>query len=404
MPPDPSGPGEVLNFRGGQLDRLVVASATVRDVDTETRELLATVLEEQSSATPERVLLHTCHRVELIALVGAAEELSHLPDGMRQYVGLAAAERVMLVAGGLDSAVIAEEQVLGQVRDAYSSALERGQTGAVMNELLRRAIRFGKRVQSFAQPIGDRSLADRAARWVEDRVAPPSGRPLRALVLGTGEMARSLATHFAAGGAWVTVASRSVERANRAIAALAYPERHDAAFIADALAGPLPHDIVAIAVRGGMTRLEGRHLDGRVPLVVDLSSPTSVAPDAAARLGDRMLDLDRLGVADAARRLAPEAERRLRMEAEAEASSFAAWLEVRGSGDGIAMLRAHAEEVRRRHLDRLRHRSNLDSELAAAIDAMTAAMFAELLHPPLVRLRRDPEAAARVRQVFGIDR
>ncbi|MEX0625264.1 MAG: hypothetical protein WD402_01830 [Chloroflexota bacterium] len=403
MPPVLPGPGERPARRGTQLDRLVVASATVRDVDTGARELLAAVLEERSGGSVEQVLLHTCHRVELIALAGADAEMADLPHAMRQYAGLAAVERVMLVAGGLDSAVIAEEQILGQVRDAYASALERGQTGPVVNELLRRAIRFGRRVRSFAQPIGDRSLADRAARWVEARVAPPSGRPLQALVVGTGEMARTLATHFAAGGACVTVASRSAERADRVIAALAHAERHDAALISDALAGPLLHDIVVIAVRGGVTRLEGRHLDGRAPLVVDLSSPASVAPEAAARLGDLLLDLDRLGVADEARRLSPKVERRLRIEAQAEARAFAAWLEVRGSGDGIAMLRALADNVRRRHLARLRLRSSLDDEQAAAVEAMTAAMLGELLHAPTLRLRNDPEAAARVRQVFGIE-
>lgn len=402
-------PSDLPSPRGGpargetQLDRLVVASATVRDVDTEARELLAAILEERTNGSVERVLLHTCHRVELIALVGAAEDIADLPDAMRQYAGLVAAERVMLVAGGLDSAVIAEEQVLGQVRDAYASALDRGETGPVLNELLRRAIRFGRRVRSFAQPIGDRSLADRAARWVDERVARPPERPLHVLVVGTGEMARSLATHFAADGALVTVASRSSERADRVVAALAHAKRHDAALISDALAGPLAHDIVAIAVRGGVTRLEDRHLDDRAPLVVDLSSPTSVAPEAAARLGERLLDLDRLGVAEEARRLSPEVERRLRIEAQAESRAFAAWLEGRGSGDGIAMLRAHAEDVRRRHLERLRLKSSLDDEQVAAVEAMTTAMFGELLHGPTLRLRSDPDAAARVREVFGIE-
>jgi glutamyl-tRNA reductase len=372
-------------------------------MDTDAREMLAAALEARSSGTAERVLLHTCHRVELIAFVGAAENLADLPDAMQRSSGLAAAERVMLVAGGLDSAVLAEEQVLGQVRDAYRSALSRGQTGPVTNELLRRAIRFGKRVRSFAQPIGDRSLADRAARWVEERLALPSERRLRALVVGTGEMGRALARHFAAFGAWVTVASRSGERAEDCIAALPHGERHSAALISEAMAGPLPYDVVAIAVRSGTALLESRHLGGQRLLVVDLCSPSAVTADAAARLGDRLLDLDRLGVAGEARRLSADVERRLRREAHAEAQGFVAWLEVRASGDAIVMLRAHGEDVRRRHLERLRLKSSLDEEQAAAVEAMTVAMFGELLHGPTLRLRHDPDAAARVREVFGIE-
>jgi glutamyl-tRNA reductase len=386
-----------------QLDRLVVASATFRDHDTDGREALAAALDATASGTGERVLLHTCHRVELIAFAGPEGNLSYLPAKLERVHGLAAAERIMLVASGLDSAVLAEEQVLGQVRDAYRSALSHGQTGPVTNELLRRSIRFGKRVQSFAQPIGDRSLADRAMRWIEERMRSPVGRPMAALVVGTGEMGRVLATHLATYGAAVTVASRDGDRAARLIVKLPHPERHAATMISQALAEPLHHDVVAIAVRSGTTRLDSRHLNGQRLLVVDLSSPGAVTPDAAARLGDRLLDLDRLGVAGEARRLSAKVERRLRIEAVAEAKGFAEWLGVRASGDGIAMLRAHAEEVRRRHLERLRLKSSLDDEQAAAVEAMTVAMFGELLHGPTLRLRDDPDAAAQVREVFGIE-
>ena len=385
-----------------ELSRLVVASATFRDHDTGRREALAATLDARAGGLPEHVVLHTCHRVELIAFTGAAGRLPNLPGTFQRTSGWAAAERVMLVASGLDSAVLAEEQVLGQVRDAYRSALSRSQTGPVINELLRRSIRFGKRVQSFAQPIGDRSLADRAMRWIEQRVSPP-GRPLAALVVGTGEMGRVLAAGLATGGSSVTVASRNGERAARLVAELPHPERHAATLISDALAGPLHHDVVAIAVRGGTTRLDSRHLDGRHLLVVDLSSPSVVMPDLAEQLGERLLDLDRLGVGGEARRLSATVERRLRKEAGAEASGFAAWLEVHASGDAIAMLRAHGEGVRRRHLERLRLKGSLDDEQVAAVEAMTAAMLGELLHGPTLRLRHDPDAAARVREVFGIE-
>ena len=395
-------PNSAPGGRSQQIDRLIVASATFRDVDTKAREALASALEGYSSGLGERVLLHTCHRVELILFVEPRADLSGLPESLQKSSGSAAAERVMLIAGGLDSAVLAEEQVLGQVRDAYRSALGRGHTGQVTNELLRRSIRFGKRVRSFAQPIGDRSLADRAARWVKVRLSSGSDVPMRALVVGTGETGRLLASRLATDGASVTVASRSAERAGAVIAQLPHAGRHRAVLAADALSGPLLQDVVAIAVRGGKTRVEARNLHARLPLVVDLSSPASVTPEAAARLGDRLLNLDRLG-SPGARRLSADVEHRLRNEARAEASAFAAWVEFRASGDGIALLRGHAEEIRRRHLDRLRQKGRFDHEQAAALEAMTAAMFGELLHVPTVRLGHDAEAAARVREVFGIE-
>lgn len=389
---------------GSQLNRLVVASLTMRETDTAEREALADELVRHPALFAEQVLLHTCHRVELIAFEQPAADVANLPGAMRRTRGLAAAERVFMVAGGLDSAVLAEEQVLGQVRQAYQLALSSGHTGPATNELLRRAIRFGKRVRSFAQPTGDRSLADRAVRWVEERLVElPTARPPRVLVIGTGEMGRALATHFAAVGSFVTIASRSATRAADQVADLPHRHRHAAVLTIEAMAGPLTHDVVAIALRGGATHVEKRHLNGPVQLVVDLSSPSCVSGEAATVLGDRLLNLDRLGVPDEARILSPDAERRLRADAHTEAQAFADWLAVRGSGDGIAMLHAHGEEVRRRHLARLRAKGSLNDEQAAAVEAMTAAMFADLLHGPTARLRQDPDAATRVREVFGIE-
>jgi glutamyl-tRNA reductase len=377
-------------------------------MDAAGREALAATLESGPEVFAERVLLHTCHRVELVAFARAGQPMAVLPEAMQQSMGLDAAERLMLVAGGLDSAVVAEEQVLGQVRDAYGSSLERGHTGPVTNELFRRSIRFGKRVRSFAQPVGDRSLADRAARWVALRLPSPSpgAEAWRALVIGTGEMGSAMAANLAAGGLRVTLASRSGVRAERIIAGLPDAARHEAMLIADALAGPRRFNVIAVAVRDGIARLDGSHLDrfeSDLPLVVDLSSPGSIAPDAAASLGDRLLDLDQLGVPDGARRLPDDVEQRLRVEARVEARAFADWLTIRANGDAVAMLRAHGNDVRRRHLHRLRLRNTLDEEQAAAVEAMTTAMLGELLHEPIVRLRRDPDAAARVREVFGIE-
>jgi glutamyl-tRNA reductase len=173
--------------------------------------------------------------------------------------------------------------------------------------------------------------------------------------------------------------------------------------MSDALAGPLRYDIVAIAVRGDAHRLDARQLENPRCLVVDLSSPSAVTADAAARLGERLLDLDRMGIASDARRLSPDGERRLRNEAKGEVRAFAAWLEVRASGDAIAVLRAYGDDIRRRHVQRLRLKAGLDDEQAAALEAMTVAMFGELLHGPIIRLRHDPDAAAHVRELFGIE-
>jgi glutamyl-tRNA reductase len=377
----------------------MVIGATYREMDTDARERLSDRLAPRDPLFAEQLVLHTCHRVEKIGLLADGQD-PELPEQVRAYAGAAAVERVFLVAGGFDSAVVGEEQILGQVRDAYHNAQDDGTSGPVLNELMRRAIRFGKHVRSETRPVGDRSLADRAGQWLVDRIAA-SPEP-NALVIGTGEMGRLLAAKLASAGVAVTVASRHLERATELAITLPDPGRHGATLLPEVLARRLDFAGVAIALRGGTTPIGVQQLpaDG---YVVDLSAPRTVTAEAALILGDRLLDLDGLDAGEGASILSPGAERRLREEARREAQRFTTWIELRSSGDGISLLRHQADEVRRRHVVRLTGRAGLSDEQAAEVDAMTRALVGELLHVPTVQLGRSPDAAALVREVFGID-
>jgi glutamyl-tRNA reductase len=386
-----------------ERERLVTLSVTFREQPTEAREALAGSLLELRQPFAERVCLHTCHRVELIGLLADG---ARLPDtgGVTIGRGARAAERVFLVAGGLDSAVLAEEELLGQVRRAYGSALIAAETGPILNELLRRAIGFGKRVRSEVQPRADRGLADRAVRWAVERLGPEA-RPAAGLVIGTGEIGRLLASRLAAEGMTLSVGSRSADRARRLVATLPNPDRHRPLRLEEALDQTTKHDVVAIAVRSAAIPLDVRHLTGagRLPLVIDLSAPRAVTPDAAGRLGDRLLDLDRLGALASSQPLSAASERRLRAAAGEGTQAFMAWWARRAGGDGIALLHAHAAEIRERHLARLRRRPDLSAAQLAAVEAATAAMVGELLHQPTIRLQREPAARSVVARVFGLD-
>lgn len=382
----------------------MVVGLTFRQATTPQRQVVARRLASLAERLPEAVLVSTCHRVELVAVSGE----SFAPPTRRVIVarGVAAAERVLLVAGGLDSAIVAEEQVLGQVRTAYLTALEHGRTGALTNELFRRALRFGKRVRSSADVHADRSLADRAMAWLDERVPADSGAGTDALVVGSGVMARAMASHFAAGGARVTVASSSLDRARGLIGTLRNPARHRAVESSELRGGRLSaYDVVGVAIRSAGRRIEARQIGAARPVAfVDLSAPTCLTPTAAARLGERLLDLDRLGALGGSGGLAPDVERRFRGEARVEALHYGRWTAGRASGDGIAALRSYANEVRARHLGRLRGRAAFDPGQLAAVETMSAALVGELLHMPTTRLRGDPALAAQVRQLFGIER
>jgi glutamyl-tRNA reductase len=385
--------------QASELDRLVVAGATFDDLPTGRREALAAALAQLAARLPERVVLHTCHRVELVAVLSEDGELPSLP-GMRRWQGAAAAERLLLVAGGLDSAVVAEEQLLGQVRDAYTAALARGETGPLLNDLFRRAVRFGKRVRSAANPARDRSLADRAIEWTAARLERGVGT---AVVFGTGEIGTRLAVGLAAMGLDCTVASHSTDRAGRLVARLAgKPASHRAVTVEEGLSAASAADVVALATRtaGPILGAEPR----ASALIVDLCAPPAVPAELRESIGDRLLDLDRLGVSSpGSGSLSPAAERRLRRELVEERDRFVAWVRGRSAGDGIGLLRSHAEELRRRHLDRLRRRADLTPEQLAAVESMSSALLAELLHVPTVQLQHEPQAAEQLRRLFGID-
>lgn len=378
-----------------ELDDIRVRFLTFRETAAAARAAAASAFAEAPAA--ERVVLETCHRVEVVSVFEDAGAISG-----DVVAGADAVARVFDVVAGFESAVVAEEQILSQARAAYEDAIARRTSGPVLNELFRRALRFGRHVRSHALPGTDRSIADRAVAWLVARL-PSSGRAVA--VVGTGEMGRLLAHGVASSGHAVTVVSRSRERADGVVASLPGVGHATRVGALDrALASSV--DALAIAVRGGAVRVTPAHLDAAVlPWTVDLSSPGSISEDAARVLGDRVVSLDALATsAGRPSALEPAVERRLRAEVAAQVDEFAAWLQTRRGADAVALLRGEADAIRERHVRRLRQRAALTEAQLAAVEASAAAMVAELLHGPSVRLRHGGADAAAVRRLFGIER
>lgn len=375
------------------LDRIRVRFATFRVHSAQEREGLARTL--PAAVAAEHVLLDTCHRVELVSI-----EDGEVADGP-QLTGRAAIRRVFEVVAGFDSAVVAEEQLLGQVRGAYEAALAGGSTGPILNELFRRTLRFGRAVRSHARPGTDRSLADRGAAWLTGRLEKS---PASITVVGTGEMGRQVAMRLAELGHRITVVSSSAERGGALLERL-QGEGHGLR-VGPLTAGTLADaDALAIAVRTRMPILTFSLVEGSAPWVLDLSAPSAVDATATEGLGDRLMTLDALGaLADSSPVLAPAVERRLRADLDSEVEAFVAWLDTRSGADALALLHGEAAEIRRRHMARLRGRASLDSRQLKAVEAAATAMVAELLHGPSIELRRGGADADTIRRLFGIER
>jgi len=375
------------------LDRIRVRFATFRAHSAQERERLARTLPAAGAA--EHVLLDTCHRVELVSV-----EDGEVADDA-QLTGRAAIRRIFEVVAGFDSAVVAEEQLLGQVRGAYEAALTSGSTGPILNELFRRTLRFGRAVRSHARPGTDRSLADRGAAWLTGRLEKSSAS---IAVVGTGEMGRQVAMRLAELGHRTTVVSSSAERGGGLLERL--PGDGHGLRVGPLIAGTLADaDALAMAVRTRMPVLTAALVEGSPPWVLDLSAPSAVDATAAKRLGGRLMTLDALGaLAGSSPVLAPAVERHLRADLDCEVESFVAWLDTRSGADALALLHGEAAEIRRRHLARLRGRASLDARQLKAVEAAATAMVAELLHGPSVELRRGGADADTIRRLFGLER
>lgn len=377
------------------LERLSVTGAAVP-------ELLGELLGQPF--VDEAVVLSTCNRVEVYASVGtfhggltqiaavlarrAGLDLTLLADHLYVHHESSAVRHAMRVAAGLDSMVVGEAQILGQLRDAYAVAAEHDATGRLLHELMQQSLRVGKRVHAETN-------IDRAGQSVVSAAlaaAPPAAGERGALVIGAGSMgALALSTLARDGIAPLLVANRGSERARRVA------ELYDANpvnfaevtaalssvdLVVSATASP-GYVLFAEAVAAALSRR-----DGHRPLtILDLAVPRDVAPEVGDLDGVRLIDLTALNSAQL-----PGPSQADRVAAEeivtGEVEAFLAWLKGADVAPTVAALRARADEVVGAELRRLAARRPDLSEAQRAEVARTVHRIVQrLLHSPTVRIR-----------------
>ena len=367
---------------------------------THGRDLIEAMAAED--AVLEAVGLSTCNRCE-IAMVGA-DAASMREAAVRRLAvyahrspaeiepllytleGMDVAEHLFAVAGGLDSMVPGEAQILSQIRDAYADALEMGSTGPVSNRLFHQALETGKRVR-HETAIGElnASVASVAAQAVRDRLESLDG--VAVLIVGAGKVAELVATNLHARGACdITVINRSADRGD----ALAERFGGRALGWSDLPAAVAAADVVVASTLSDGHVIEAAWLEGGGRRVlVDLALPRDVDPACADVDGVTLLNVDDLE--EAVRRNISlregESERAREIVVE-EAESFRRWVAELEVVPAIASLRARAEEIRSSELQRIAGRwEGLTDADRDRLDAVTRAMLNKLLHRPTVRLK-----------------
>lgn len=345
------------------------------------------------------VLLQTCHRVELYH---AGEELplsdAALPAGAARYDGREAGRHLVRVAVGLESAVVAEDQVLHQLRRAMSEARARAPLAPSLDRLFDIALRSGRRARTWLPP-SSRGLAELAVRRVLGTRDSPGG-PV--LVVGAGEMGHRAAKALARRGAELLVSSRTPERA----ATLATEMRatvvpfDPGAGTAASVAGV----VIALAGRWPVAPATLAALDGGGAWVIDLSAPSAVDRSAATRLRSRLTTIDDLAATDGAP-LSDRLMRRLDDLVEGSVDEWLRWSTRSGQRTTARALAERASEAQSAELVALWRRiPDLDPEQRAEVERMARHLAERLLRDPLEQLAEDGDGrhAHAARELFRL--
>lgn len=404
---------------------------------------LGKVLDEllRSPSVSEAMLLSTCNRVEVYAVVEtfhggmndvvnvlaahAGAEPAELFEHLYVHYAAAAVEHVFRVAGGLDSMVVGEAQILGQLRSSYNTADDAGTVGRALHELAQNALRVGKRVHTetgidrAGASVVSEALAD--AEAVLSRAsggrAGLAGR--RALVVGAGSMGGLATAHLRrAGIGEVVIANRTAANGARLAQSLVAEGVPATSVDLVELRSELTDADVVFACTGSMDTVVGVELlaaalldrDPSRPLVVcDLGLPKDVDPAAADLAGVTVVDLETLQ-----RRLtdAPTGQDAARATViiGEEVRAYLAGQRSAEVTPTVTALRKRAAEVVDAELLRLDTRlPELDVAVRGELAKTVRRVVDKLLHTPTVRVKELASApggagyAEALRELFGLD-
>ena len=436
---------------------LLVLGVNHRTAPVEVRERLTigeghlpSALHSLAKQAPRGVVLSTCNRLEVYALTpegaGAPESVARLRRFVSDYAGLSEADlapflyhylegdcvrHLFRVASGLDSMVVGEWEILGQIREAFSAA-SNPQSGdsyvkGPLSRLFHQALRVGRRVHhdaNLGSNLGDyrrRSVSHVGVRLAHRLIGDLSQKQV--LLIGAGEAGQL------AGRALVSTGASNLVVINRT-----YQRAQALSMELGGVAAPfdlLPQSLVEADVVISTTsspdylvhfpdlRQAMECRPNRPLLLVDIAVPRDIDPEVASLQGVSLYDIDGLSRTSDAASVGMEPEiAHAEALATQEAAKFMEWWHSLDVISAVATIREYAEEVRRaeveKTLSRLRHQrattpycseeTELD-DLASYLDAMTTALVKKLMHHPTMYLKEgnDPARQQVIRNMFRMD-
>ncbi len=380
----------------------------------------------------EGVILSTCNRVEVLALshdqdmdkgvlqvkrflsASSGIPLDTLEEHLYAYRGADAVRHLFRVGAGLDSMVLGEPQILGQVKDAYAYAVEHDSAGVIVNKLYHKAFSVAKRIRTETK-IGEAavSISFAAVELAKKIFGELSGKTV--MLLGAGEMAELAAKHLLrAGIREIMVANRTYERAvefvrefgGTAIMFREFPHHLKNVDIVIASTGSK-----TFIIREEQVREVLRERKNRPMFFIDISVPRNVDPLVNNIDNTYVYDIDDLQgvVASNLRERSKEAEEAARI-IEEEIERFYRWIKSLDVVPTIIALRNYCDGIRKNELERaLKTLNGLDAKQIKTLDAMTRAIVNKILHEPVSRLKRDADKIEgdtyidTIRKLFDLD-
>ncbi|MEA3385346.1 MAG: glutamyl-tRNA reductase [Thermodesulfobacteriota bacterium] len=378
----------------------------------------------------EVVFLSTCNRVEVLVSTNRPDEVREsikglwldkgkmdsntLQGALYEYEGMSAIRHLFRVASSLDSMVVGEPQILGQLKDAYRMASEAKTAGMVLNRLLHKAFSVAKRIRTetriASHAVSISYAAVELAKKIFGDLAGKNG-----MLIGAGEMAELAAQHLIAGGAdKLVVANRTLSRAvylaqSLGGSAISLEEVGEALVDADIVISST--GAPGIILRKDQVKRIMRPRRHRLLFFIDIAVPRDIDPKVNDIDNVYLYDIDDLkGVIEFNKaEREKEASKADRM-VEAEVIKFMAWMESLNVVPVIQHLQEKGEAVRQKEISRS-HKvlESLNDEQQKALDVLTRSIVQKILQDPIISIKKEAQernsemildAACRL---FGID-
>lgn len=365
----------------------------------------------------EAMLVSTCNRVELLTATDSAEVHALLPQvltGQRSvdpealdkalYVHYDddAVRHIFRVASSLDSLVVGEPQILGQIKESFRLSTQAGACRAVLNRLLHTTFRVAKRVRSETNIGGAAVSVPYAAVQLTKKIFDKLDG-LHALLIGAGEMAELAAEHLLAGGvASITVANRTLERAvelSRRFGGKARTMEELPDCLAEADIVITSTGATEPVVTKAMAKVAMKKRRHKPVFFIDIAVPRDIDPNVDHISNCFVYDIDDLTqVVEQNRANRTQEASQAELIVAEEVVKFRQWLRGLSVSPTIASLSAKAEEIRQAELNYTLKSAGLTPDQAQAVDRLTKALAKKILHDPILFLKGQGHASAETRR------